>query len=197
MAKLFFRFGAMGCGKSLALMGVAHNYQRIGQKVAIFTSSLDSRNGSGSVGSRLGVSLPALCFNRDTVFEREALADVLDGVSCVLVDEAQFLSVRQVCDLHRLAALHGIPVICYGLRADFRGEPFEGSARLCLIADVLEELRMVCECGKRATFNARFDADGNRVVDGEQVLIGDSQYRALCPSCFYGGAVGVHHVRND
>jgi thymidine kinase len=186
MAKLFFRYGAMGSGKSLALIAVAHNYQRLGQRVAVFTSMLDTRNAAHHVGSRLGVSLPATGFDAQTVFDFSHLSDVLSGVSCVLVDEAQFLSPSQVIALHRLAALHDLPVICYGLRADFRGQAFPGSAQLCVTADVLEELRMVCECGKRASCNARFTLAGERVREGEQVSIGgDDQYRALCPRCFY------------
>jgi thymidine kinase len=188
MSKLFWRYGAMGSGKSLALIGVAHNYERIGQRAAIFTAKLDTRLAVGVVGSRLGVSRPALTFDEHTRFTPEALSEVICGVSCVLVDEAQFLSRQQVVDLHRLASKHGVPVICYGLRTDFRGHPFEGGAWLGALADVMEELRTVCDCGSRASFNMRVDDQGRRIRDGQQVAIGgDAMYRAKCPDCFYEG----------
>lgn len=182
MAKLFFRYSAMGAGKSLALLSVAHNYETLGQKVAIFTSGLDYRDGKGVVSSRIGVRRAAQTFDEATVFG----ADAFNGVSCVLVDEAQFCTYSQIQQLHRIAALHSIPVICYGLRTDFRGQPFEGSTALAVLADELEELKTVCACGRKASFNVRVNESGERVTDGPQVQIGgDATYRAVCPACFY------------
>lgn len=184
MSKLFWRYGAMGAGKSIALLSVAHNYARIGRKVELFTAQLDDRFGAGKVASRLGISMDARAFTPATVFTREMMAD---DAACVLVDEAQFLTAVQVEQLHRLAALGGLPVICYGLRSDFMGRAFEGAAALGILADQIEELKTVCACGRKATFNMRLDGAGQRVREGAQVQIGgDETYRQTCPVCFYG-----------
>jgi len=109
-----------------------------------------------------------------------------EGVACLLLDEAQFLTPEQVRQLHRLAHQHPVPVLCYGLRSDFRGDPFPGSIMLLALADALEEMKTICACARKASMNLRIDAEGRRVQDGEQVLIGgNDRYRAVCPSCFY------------
>jgi len=186
MAKLYFRYAAMNAGKSTALLQAAHNYEERGMKVALFTAAHDDRAGTGTIALRLGLVRKAAGFGADTVFERAGLAD---DVACVLVDEAQFLSREQVVQLHRLAQCDGIPVLCYGLRNDFRGEAFPGSAALLCLADTLEEMKTVCACGRKAWMNMRLDSSGRRVSEGEQVLIGgNDRYRAVCPSCFYAGA---------
>ena len=183
MAKLYFRYAAMNAGKSTALLQAAHNYEERGMKVALFTAAHDERSGRGVIASRLGLSRSALTFGPGTRFERAALAA---DVACVLIDEAQFLSAEQVRELHRMAHVEGLPVLCYGLRGDFRGEPFPGSAKLLTLADELEEMKTICACGKKASMNMRIDAQGRRVLQGEQVLIGGNErYRAVCPSCFY------------
>lgn len=183
MAKLFWRYGAMAAGKTLALLGVAHNYERLGRSVLIYTARLDHRYGEGVVGTRLGLQRPARTFAPDTVFDA---ADMPPDTACILFDEAQFLNRRQVSELHRLAVLHGFPVICYGLRSDFRGEAFEGAAALATLADQVEELKTVCRCGRKASFNIRVDAQGLRIKEGEQVSIGgDASYVAACPHQFY------------
>ncbi|MBB5203145.1 thymidine kinase [Inhella inkyongensis] len=183
MAKLFWRYGAMAAGKTLALLGVAHNYERLGRAVLIYTAQLDDRYGEGVVGTRLGLQRPARTFTPQTRFEA---ADIPEGTACVLFDEAQFLTTPQVRELHRIAVLHGVPVICYGLRTDFQGNGFEGAAALGLLADQIEELKTVCGCGRKASFNVRMDAEGRRVREGEQVSIGgDAQYHAACPYSFY------------
>jgi thymidine kinase len=177
----------MGAGKSAALLLVAHNYDCIGQQSKTYTSALDDRFGESVVASRMGISRVAHAFNRDTVFDLDTVGE---GIRCVLVDEAQFLTTTQVVQLHRLAALHGVPVICFGLRTDFRGVAFEGSAALGVIADQIEELKSVCTCGKKASFNVRFDADGNRVKDGAQIQIGgNATYQQACAACFYGDSL--------
>jgi len=183
MAKLFWRYGSMGAGKTAALLSVAYNYSRIGRAVAIYTAALDNRFGEGVVASRMGTSRPAELFTPCTVFDTANLAN---DVACVLIDEAQFLSTRQVGELHRMAALGNIPVIAFGLRSDFRGEAFEGAAALATVADEIEELKTVCACGRKATFQIRMDEAGKRVRDGDQVQIGgDAQYRQTCAACFY------------
>ncbi len=181
-SKLFYRHGCMGSGKSLALLAVAENYKRIGQKVKVYTTAMDYRFGEGVVASRAGMSIPAELFNNETVFSIDAVGH---DVAAVLVDECQFLTRDQVVALGRIAALHGKPVIAFGLRSDFRGEAFTGSAALAILADKVEELTTICPCGRRANFNIRLDAEGKRVRDGEQIQIGDAQYRAACSTCFY------------
>ena len=187
MSKLYFRYAAMNAGKSTALLQAAYNYEERGMKVRLFTAAHDDRAGSGVILSRLGLQRDAETFGPDTVFTREHLAS---DVACLLIDEAQFLTPAQVRQLHRLAHTGGVPVLCYGLRGDFRGEPFPGSALLLTLADDLEEMKSVCACGRKAQLNMRIDAQGRRVLQGEQVLIGGNErYRAVCPSCFYSEAV--------
>lgn len=183
MAKLYFRYAAMNAGKSTALLQAAHNYEERGMRVRLFTAAHDDRSGAGVIGSRLGLQRAVETFGPDTVF---AAAHMGQGVACVLVDEAQFLSPEQVRQLHRMAHADGLPVLCWGLRSDFRGEPFPGAVALLTLADELEEMKSICACGRKASMNMRIDAHGRRVQEGEQVLIGgNDRYRAVCPSCFY------------
>ena len=183
MAKLYFRYSAMNAGKSTALLQVAHNYEEQGQKVRLFTASIDNRYGLGKVTSRLGPQREAEVFDANFNFLNE-----LPRVNCVLVDEAQFLTPAQVKQLHQLAQVHGVPVICYGIRSDFVGEPFPGSSYLLTLADDIEELKNICACGKKATMNIRVDANGKRVIAGEQVAVGGNErYLHACARCFYTG----------
>lgn len=183
MSKLYFRYAAMNAGKSTALLQAAYNYEERGMVVALFTAAHDERSGSGVIGSRLGLHRQAATFSAHTVFDRAALPATL---ACVLIDEAQFLTPDQVHQLHRLAHLHHIPVLCFGLRSDFRGEGFPGAITLLTLADDLEEMKTICACARKASMNMRIDAQGRRVMHGEQVEIGGNErYRAVCPSCFY------------
>lgn len=187
MAKLYFRYAAMNAGKSTALLQVAHNYEERDQTVALFTSSIDTRHGAGRIVSRLGVERAAELFGPATVFSRLLLSRQLP--SCVLIDEAQFLSEAQVTDLHRFAHVERVPVICYGIRSDFKGVAFPGSGALLTLADDIEEMKTVCRCGRKATFNMRVDPEGHRVTEGAQVEIGGNErYEAVCPLRFYTGA---------
>jgi len=183
MAKLFFRYAAMNAGKSTALLQVAHNYEERGHRVRLFTAGVDDRYGHGLITSRLGPQREAELFDADTDFLALMAAD--PGVACLLVDEAQFLSKAQVWALHEIAHLRHIPAICYGLRTDFRGELFPGSAALLGLADEMDEMRTICDCGRRATMNMRVDADNRKVTEGAQVEIGgNARYRAVCGRCF-------------
>jgi thymidine kinase len=174
----------MNAGKSTALLQAAHNYEERGMRVRLFTAAHDDRAGSGVIASRLGMSRPADTFGPQTEFTRAHLGP---GIACVLIDEAQFLTPMQVRQLHRMAHVEDMPVLCYGLRSDFRGEAFPGSAGT--LADDVEEMRSICACARKATMNMRIDADGRRVQHGEQVVIGGNErYRAVCPSCFYSEA---------
>src|ERR1700688_3896804 len=156
MAKLYFRYSAMNAGKTTALLQVAHNYEENARAVWLFTSSLDDRYGVGNVTSRLGPQRIAFTFD-ETLDFYERLAQS-EGLSCVLIDEAQFLSPEQVRQLHQAAHVLGIPVICYGIRSDFQGEPFPGSIYLLALADSLEEIKTICACGKKATMHQRIEA---------------------------------------
>jgi thymidine kinase len=183
VAKLYFRYAAMNAGKSTVLLQAAYNYEERGMAVLLFTAALDDRSGQGVISSRLGLTRQARTFGPDTRFDRELIDP---GVACLLIDEAQFLTSEQVRQLHRLAHVGGVPVLCWGLRSDFRGEAFPGSAALLTLADELEEMKSICACGRKASINMRIDAGGRRVTEGEQVLIGgNDRYRAVCPSCFY------------
>lgn len=174
----------MNAGKSTALLQVAHNYEEHGRRVLLFTSALDDRYGVGQVTSRLGPKRAAELFDANVDFyarlEREP------DLSCVLVDEAQFLSPDQVRQLHRAAHVLGVPVICYGIRSDFRGEPFPGAAHLLALADSIEEVKNICDCGRKATMNVRVDERGKRITTGEQIAIeGSTRYVQMCGRCFY------------
>ena len=183
MARLWFRYAAMNAGKTSSLLQVAHNYEENGERVLLLTSALDDRDGDGVISSRIGLKRNAETYSPRTNF-LERLEDV--DVACVLLDEAQFLTVAQVHQLHRWVHTKNIPVMCFGLRSDFQGNPFPGSATLLTLADNLEEIRTACRCGKKATMNIRIDEKGERVQEGSQVLIGgNSRYRQVCARCFY------------
>lgn len=183
MARLWFRYAAMNAGKTSSLLQVAHNYEENGEKVLLLTSALDDRDGQGVISSRIGLKRDASTYTPRTDF-----LERLDGVdvACVLIDEAQFLTVEQVRQLHQWVHTRNVPVMCFGLRSDFQGNAFPGAAALLTLADNLEEIRTACRCGKKATMNIRIDEAGNRVQAGDQVLIGgNSRYRQVCARCFY------------
>ncbi len=180
--KLYFRIAAMNAGKTTALLQVAHNYEERSLKVIVMTAAVDTRYGAGQVTSRLGISRSAACFDDETNFAKVDL----QGVACLLIDEAQFCTPTQAQHLHRIAALGSIPVICYGLRTDFRGHPFPGSAMLLALADDIEEIKTICECGQKATMNARLSEDGTRETEGSRIEIGgNTRYCSMCAACFY------------
>lgn len=179
MAKLYFHYSTMNAGKSTLLLQAAHNYRERGMKVLLLTAALDTRAGEGRIGSRIGLSAPATGFDGAT--DLFALIGAHTDLACVFVDEAQFLSRDQVWQLARTADDLGIPVMCYGLRVDFRGELFPGSAALLALADDLREVRTICHCGKKATMVVRQDATGHALRDGAQVQIGGNEtYVSLC-----------------
>jgi thymidine kinase len=188
MSKLYFRYAAMNAGKSTALLQAAHNYEERGMRVRLLTAALDDRGGAGVIDSRMGLARQAETFGVDTEFDAESLLgdDPARRPACILIDEAQFLTREQVRQLHRLAHREHVPILCWGLRSDFQGNAFPGAAELLTLADDLEEMKTICACARKASMNLRVDAQGRRVSDGEQVLIGgNDRYRAVCPSCFY------------
>ena len=179
MAKLYFYFASMNAGKSSTLLQADFNYRERGMRTMLWTARLDSRS-EGMVRSRIGLEADAHRYAPDTDLW-DAVTAVSDKPDCVLVDEAQFLTREQVWQLARLADEAGIPVVCYGLRTDFQGELFPGSAALLGIADKLVELKGVCHCGRKATMNLRVDEGGKAVKAGEQTEIGgNDRYVALC-----------------
>jgi len=173
MAKLYFYYSAMNAGKSTTLLQAAHNYEERGMRVLLFTPRIDDRAGIGTIASRIGLSRPAFAFDKSfDLFVHIAREHQGSSVSCVFMDEAQFLTSAQVLQLTLVCDRLNIPVLCYGIRTDFQGEPFEGSKYLLAWADVLGEVKTICHSGKKATMNVRLDAQGNRVLAGEQVAIG-------------------------
>jgi len=187
MAKVYFYYAAMNAGKSTVLLQSSYNYRERGLHTLLFTPAIDTRHGTGRIASRIGLHAGAIPLGGDDqLLERVLTEHARRPVACVLIDEAQFLTTAQVRELHQMAVLQGVPVICYGLRTDFQGNGFEGAAALGLLADQIEELKTVCGCGRKASFNVRLDAEGRRVREGEQVAIGgDAQYHAACPHSFY------------
>ncbi len=177
MAKVHFYYSAMNAGKSTTLLQSSHNYNERGMDTLLFTPAFDDRGGAGKITSRLGLSADAATFDKrfNFVSAVQKSKKENDNLSCVLVDEAQFLTKEQVRQLCYLADFLELPVLAYGLRSDFQGEPFEGSMYLLVWADVLVELKTICTSGKKATMILRVDADGKPVLKGEQVEIGGNE----------------------
>lgn len=178
MSKLYFKYGVMGSSKTAELLMTRFRYQEMGAKVAVLKPKLDTRDGETIIRSRIGLSAEAGLFE-DFDFSAARRYDV------ILVDEAQFLSAKQVDMLAKIAVSGNVPVICYGLRTDFTGHFFEGSQRLFEIADSLTEIKTVCWCGAKALFNARIDETTEEMVtDGDQVCLGTTNYVPLCRKHF-------------
>lgn len=187
VAKLYFNFSAMNAGKSAILLQAAHNYQERGQRTLLLKPAIDTRDGeTGRITSRVGLSARANLIGSDTDLVSHVLAEHnVETIACVLIDEAQFLTKTQVWQLAKLVDEHGLPVMCYGLRTDFQGALFPGSAALLAIADSLSEIRAICWCGRKATMNLRVDEKGQAITDGDQVEIGGNErYLALCRKHF-------------
>ncbi len=187
MAKLYFNYAAMNAGKSTTLLQASFNYRERGMRTFELTAAIDTRADTGTIASRIGLKQDAYIFSAETnLYEIVSREHAKNRIDCVFVDEAQFLTERQVMQLTRIVDELDIPAICYGLRTDFRGEFFEGSARLLAIADEIRELKTICHCGAKATMNLRVDADGNAVTSGAKIEIGgNDRYTALCRKHFY------------
>lgn len=190
MAKLYFRYGAMGSSKTANAVMVQYNYRERGREVLMLKPKLENRDGATIVKSRCG--LEAQCR-----FVEDLPNIDLTGIACVIVDEAHFLTAAQVRTLVDIVDEYDIPVICYGLRTDFRGELFEGSRELLCWADTIEEIKTICWCGRKATFNARV-RNGKIVREGEQILLGgNSAYISLCRKHWKSGELGDAPNLND
>ncbi|MGZ3423065.1 MAG: thymidine kinase [Polyangiales bacterium] len=182
MAKLYFRHGTMGSAKTLNLLAVAHNYRAQGKRVVVLKPKLDDRFGAREVASRAGLRAEA-----DLLLENDTVLDLahFEKIDCVLVDEAQFLSEAMVDQLRRLTRTNDVPVICYGLRTDFRARLFPGSRRLMELADSIEEVKVTCQfCNRKAIFNMRFEG-GKATLQGAQVQLGaEESYAPVCYKCW-------------
>ena len=189
MSKLYFRYGAMNSGKSTHLMQVAYNYEERGMKVVIIKPKVDNKGGNTLV-SRLGVNrqVDLLISENDNVLEiiHKCLNEG-KNIDCILVDEVQFMKHEQIDQLFEIAVRINIPIICYGLRTDFKMDGFEGSTRLLLLAHSIEEMKTICACGKKAIFNGR-KISNRFVFEGEQIAIDEQnnvEYESLCGECYY------------
>ncbi|CUU45635.1 thymidine kinase [Clostridium beijerinckii] len=189
MSKLYFRYGAMNSGKSTHLMQVAYNYEERGMKVVIIKPRIDNKGGDTLV-SRLGVNrrVDLLVSDQDDIFQ--IISNYIkenNKIDCILVDEVQFLRESQIDQLFEIAVKINIPIICYGLRTDFKRNGFEGSTRLLLLAHSIEEMKTICACGRKAIFNGR-KINNKFVFEGEQIAIDDEdnvEYESLCGECYY------------
>ena len=187
MAQLYFKYGAMGSSKTANALMARFNYEERGQEALMVKPQLDQRDGDHMVRSRIGLTHECVYFH-----EMRAMDEAeMKKYACVIVDEAQFLSREEVHYLVHLVDDWDIPVMCYGLRSDFKGELFPGSCELLVMADKLEEVKTICWCGKKANFNARFDEHGSVLKEGAQVVLGaNDKYIGLCRRHWMLGDLG-------
>ena len=186
MAKLYFYYSAMNAGKSTVLLQSAYNYQEQGMQTLLFTASIDNRFEQGKIASRIGITADAHTFTQKSdLLEQISQTRATSKVDCILIDEAQFLTEKQVYDLSEVVDKLNIPVLAFGIRTDFKGKLFEGSHALLAWSDKLIELKTVCHCGSKATMVIRIDAQGNPIREGEQIVIGgNSSYVSVCRKHF-------------
>jgi thymidine kinase len=186
MAKLYFYYSSMNAGKSTALLQSSYNYKERGMNTLVLAPRLDDRYGAGKVTSRIGIETEATAFERpDDLYKLIENQNSEKPLHCILIDEAQFLTRDQVFELSDVTDKLNIPVLAYGLRTDFQGEPFEGSKYLLAWSDNLKELKAICHCGSKATMVLRLDGDGNAVTEGSQVEIGgNDRYISSCRKHF-------------
>ena len=192
MAKLYFNYSSMNAGKSTMLLQANHNYQERGMSTIIYTSSVDDRYGKKEIVSRIGLKAESNIFSSNTNIYEEVISFNKDnGVDCVLIDEAQFLSKDQVAQLGQIVDDLDIPVLTFGIRTDFKGNLFEGSEYLLAWADNLKEIKTVCHCGRKATMVLRLDKNGNVIEEGDQIEVGGNEkYVSICRKHFYEKNIG-------
>lgn len=192
MAKLYFRYGAMGCSKTANALMVAFNYEEKGLSPLVLKPRVDNRDGERIIKSRIGLSREC-SFVDEFIFADsfEKTMQSVQGFDCIIVDEVQFCKIEEVHKMWEIVNLLKIPVICYGLLTDFRLQMFDASRQLMVLADVKEELKTVCWCGDGARCNTRIDGKGNVIRDGEQVMLGGNEsYVSLCVKHFEAGDIG-------
>ena len=195
MANLVFRYGAMGSSKTAALLMVAYNYKEKGMDVKVIKPKVDKK-GDNNVVSRIGLEREV-----DIILDKDDCipdCDFFSSTKCILVDEAQFLTSEQIKELFVITKAYDIPVVCYGLKTNFKGELFEGSKALFELADKIEELTTICSCGKKARFNARIEND-NYVLSGEEIAIDniDAKYESLCGKCFLTKVLKIEYKSKE
>lgn len=187
MAKLYFKYGVMGSSKTAQALITKFNYEERGMSVWLIKPQIDNRDGDGIIRSRAGLSSPAYVLPIDEDVYQSYLK-LKEKIDVIIVDEAQFLSEEQVNQLSMIVIDYNIPVLCFGLRADFRTKMFPGSKRLMEIADSITEIKTICSCGRKATVNVRLDENGRIITEGEQILIGGNDtYTAMCYQCYIEG----------
>ena len=183
MAKLYFKYGAMGSSKTANALITKFNYEERGMRVWLIKPSVDTRDGKNTIRSRIG-----LCAEAEILGENDKISELLENkkdVDVIISDECQFFTSKQIDELREIVDFKGIPVMCFGLRTDFRTQLFEGSKRLFEVADSITEIKTICSCGRKATVNARIDEKGFVQTEGRQVLLGDNdKYIAMCHCCF-------------
>jgi thymidine kinase len=186
MAKVYFYYSAMNAGKSTVLLQSSYNYQERGMRALLFVPALDTRAGPGKINSRIGLSSDAITLNsNENIYHIVKVENLKSAVSCVLIDEVQFLTREQIKQVTDISDTLSIPVLCYGLRTDFQGNLFPGSAELLGTADNIIELKTICHCGRKATMNLRINNDGKAVTQGAQVEIGgNDRYIPMCRKHF-------------
>ena len=185
MAKLYFKYGAMGSSKSAQALITKFNYEERGLKVWLIKPSVDTRMGLDTVASRIGLKAKCTTIHHDTSIWDEFENRLAQKVDVIIADESQFFTSEQIDDMRRIVDELEVPVLCFGLRTDFQTNLFEGSKRLLEIADKITEIKNICECGRKAIVNARIDDNGNVITEGEQVLLGGNErYIAMCHRCW-------------
>lgn len=187
MAKLYFQYAAMNAGKSTTLLQASFNYHEQGMETVLFTAAIDTRRAKGTIASRIGLVADAHIFDDSTNLYRQIETILREKkTDCIFVDEAQFLSAEQVLELAQVVDHLNVPVMCFGLRTDFRGALFPGSAQLLAVADDIRELKTICHCGRKATMNLRVDGAGEAIREGDQIEVGGNErYIALCRKHFF------------
>ena len=195
MAILYFKYGAMGSSKTANALITKFNYEERGMKVWLLKPAMDDRDGKDIIKSRIGLACRCFVVTPETNIVNEY--EKLSGYDAVIVDEAQFLTPKQIDELRYIVDNMNVPVLCFGLRTDFLTHVFPGSLRLLEIADSISEIKTICRCGSKATVNARIDEQGNVITDGEQVLIGgNDSYEAMCYSCYMKKIKSKKEIKN-
>lgn len=183
MAKLYFKYGAMGSSKTAQALITKFNYEERGMKVWLIKPSIDNRDGIDEVASRIGLHQKCL-----TIYPEDSIWEIFaeqSGIDVIITDECQFFTPEQIDDLRRIVDEYSLPVLCFGLRTDFQTHLFPGSARLFEVADSITEIKTVCDCGSKAIVNARISPDGRIITHGEQVMVGGNEsYKAMCHACW-------------
>ena len=182
--KLYFKYGTMGSSKTAQALIAKFNYEEKGMKVWLIKPQLDNRDGDDILRSRIGLTAKAYVVKQDESLW-QSFNELAENVDVIIADEAQFFQKKQIEDLRDIVSFKNIPVLCFGLRTDFRMETFEGSKRLLELADSIEEIKTICECGAKAIVNARLNEQGQVITEGEQIMLGgNDRYVALCYKCW-------------